>query len=85
MDLAEGHVAEGEAQAPVEALADAADDRLGRDAVRALKVAVHDELQRRVLGAQDVVVGAERWGEARRGHALQPTARGAGPEPSAAA
>ena len=39
------HVAEGEAQAALEAVAHAADDRLRGDAVRALEVAVHDELE----------------------------------------
>jgi len=53
------HVAEGEAQAPVEALAHPADDRLRGGAVRALEVAVHDELQRGVLRTVEVVAWAQ--------------------------
>jgi hypothetical protein len=41
-------------------------DRLGGGAERALEVAVHHELQRRVRRAVDVVGGSERRGQAIR-------------------
>jgi len=52
-------VAKGVAHAVAESLADAPDDRLRRNAVRALKVAVDDELEWRLGGPVDVIVRAD--------------------------
>ena len=67
VDLGQREVAEGEAQPAPEPVAHAPQDRLRRAAERALEVAVHDELQRRVGRAVDVVARAERRNE-RVGH-----------------
>jgi len=58
--LCQRQVPEGEAQPPVEALSHAPHDRLRGGAVGALEVAVHHELQRRVVWAEDVVVDVQR-------------------------
>ena len=60
VDLVQRQVPEDEAQPAVEPLAHARDDRLRGRAVRALEVAVHDQLERRVGRTGDVVVGGER-------------------------
>ena len=57
MDVAQREVPEGEQQPPRELVADPADDRVGRRAVRALEVAVHDQLELGAVGAVDVVLG----------------------------
>jgi hypothetical protein len=48
---------EGEQQSARHPVADAADDWVGRRAVRALEVPEHDELELGALGAVDVVLG----------------------------
>ena len=60
MHVGEREVAEREAQPVAELLVDAPHHRLGGHAERALEVAVHDELERRVGGPLHVVAGAER-------------------------
>ena len=60
VDLGQRQMAEREAQPAVEPLAHARDDRLRGRAVRALEVAVHDQLQRSVRRAEDVIGGVER-------------------------
>src|SRR6478736_4081894 len=60
MDLVQRQVAEGEAQLPVEPLAHPRDDRLRGVAVRAFEVPVHDQLERRIGRAEDVVGVVER-------------------------
>ena len=57
MNLAQRKVAEGEEQATGELIADAMNDRISRGAVRALEVAVHDELELGPVGPVDVVLG----------------------------
>jgi hypothetical protein len=59
--LAERKVAKGEQQPTRHLVADAADDRVRRSAVRALEVPEHDQLELGALGAVDVILGRE-WG-----------------------
>jgi len=57
MNLAQRKVTEGEQQPAGELVADPVDDRKRRGAVRALEVAVHDQLELGAVGAVDVVLG----------------------------
>jgi hypothetical protein len=68
MELRDRQVAERVAQAVAEPVAHPPDDRLRGGAVRALEVAVHDELERRLGEAVDVVLVAEGRSEP-AGHA----------------
>ena len=60
MSLGDRQVSKGEDKAAVEPLVDPAEDRLGTQAERALKVAEHDQLQRPAQLAADVVDFFER-------------------------
>jgi hypothetical protein len=57
MNLAQREVAKGEEQPADELIADPLDDWERRRAVRALEVAVHDELQLGPVGAVDMILG----------------------------